>query len=107
MAINFESASDLAHALRHAAEAHRRYETETGRADPDWPTWYAAYLERYRAGDGDGAAPHRAPVVTVKGLPGRVDPKDLTVTQPVEPPPDPEGGRDTETDFLFRYGAGG
>ena len=26
------------------AEAHHRYEEETGQPDPDWPRWYASYL---------------------------------------------------------------
>jgi hypothetical protein len=40
-------------------------------------------------------------------LPERVDPKDTATSQRVDPPRDPEGGRDTERDFLLRYGAGG
>lgn len=46
MKLTFDSASDLAQALRRAAEAHGRHEKEIGHADPDWPTWYAEYLER-------------------------------------------------------------
>jgi hypothetical protein len=42
-----------------------------------------------------------------KHLPAPVDPKDLVTTQETEPPPDPEGGRNTDTDFLLRYGIGG
>jgi hypothetical protein len=40
-------------------------------------------------------------------LPERVDPKEMVTGQRVDPPRDPEGGRDTERDFLLRYGAGG
>jgi hypothetical protein len=40
-------------------------------------------------------------------LPERVDPKDTVAGQRVDPPRDPEGGRDTERDFMLRYGAGG
>jgi catechol 2,3-dioxygenase-like lactoylglutathione lyase family enzyme len=40
----YESAGDLAGALRRAEAAHGRYETELGHADPDWPTWYARYM---------------------------------------------------------------
>lgn len=40
-------------------------------------------------------------------LPERVDPKDTVTSQRADPPRDPEGGRDTERDFLLRYGAGG
>ena len=32
----------------------------------------------------------------------RVRPEDMTTTQAVAPPPDPEGGRDTETEFVLR-----
>jgi hypothetical protein len=43
-----ESVSDLAQALRRAAEAHRRREERTGEADPGWPG-YALYMVRERA----------------------------------------------------------
>jgi hypothetical protein len=46
MGLTFDSASDLARALRRAADAHSQYEEQTGRPDPDWPSWYARYLER-------------------------------------------------------------
>jgi hypothetical protein len=36
-------------------------------------------------------------------LPDRVRPQDMTTTQEVAPAPDPQGGRDTETDFMLRY----
>lgn len=49
MALTFDSASDLASALRRAAEAHGQHEEEIGHPDPDWPDWYAAYLEREQA----------------------------------------------------------
>jgi hypothetical protein len=42
-----------------------------------------------------------------KYLPEPVDPKDMVTTQESEPPPDPSGGRDTETEFMLRYAAGG
>jgi len=47
----YESVSDLAQALRRAAEAHGRHEKRTGEADPDWPDWYALYMVRERDGD--------------------------------------------------------
>ena len=50
MTLTFDSARDLASALRRAAEAHGRHEEEIGHPDPDWPDWYAAYLEREQAG---------------------------------------------------------
>ncbi len=50
MQLAFDSATDLARALRRAADAHARHEEQTGRPDPDWPSWYALYLEREQAG---------------------------------------------------------
>ena len=47
----FDSASDLAAALRRAAAAHGKHEERTGQADPDWPDWYAEYMVREQAGD--------------------------------------------------------
>ena len=35
-------------------------------------------------------------------LPERVRPEDMVTTQQVEPPEDPRGGRDTETEFMLR-----
>jgi hypothetical protein len=51
MGTTYESASDLAEALRRAAEAHGRHEERTGEADPDWPDWYALFMVRERAGE--------------------------------------------------------
>jgi hypothetical protein len=39
-------------------------------------------------------------------LPKRVKPEDWVINTPAEDAPDPEGGRDTDRDFLLRYGAG-
>jgi len=50
MQLTFDSASDLAQALRRAADAHHQHEQQTGRPDPDWPSWYALYIEREQAG---------------------------------------------------------
>jgi hypothetical protein len=36
-------------------------------------------------------------------LPERVRPEDLRTTTDVDPGPDPQGGRDTETEFMLRY----
>ena len=52
MRLTFESASDLARALARAADAHGQHEQQIGHPDPDWPDWYAAYLEREQAGPG-------------------------------------------------------
>jgi catechol 2,3-dioxygenase-like lactoylglutathione lyase family enzyme len=40
----FDSVAGLADALRRAEAAHAKYEQETGKADPDWPAWYARYM---------------------------------------------------------------
>ena len=49
MQLTFDSASDLARALRRAADAHGQHEQQIGHPDPDWPTWYARYIEREQA----------------------------------------------------------
>lgn len=54
MRLAFDSAADLARALRRAEEAHGEHERQTGRPDPDWPTWYAQLLEREQAGAEQG-----------------------------------------------------
>jgi catechol 2,3-dioxygenase-like lactoylglutathione lyase family enzyme len=50
-ATSFASASDLATALRRAAAAHGEHEKRTGKPDPNWPDWYAAYLVAEQAGE--------------------------------------------------------
>ncbi|GIF98191.1 VOC family protein [Catellatospora citrea] len=40
----FNSATDLATAMRRASQAHGEHEKRIGGADPDWPDWYAAYM---------------------------------------------------------------
>lgn len=51
MQTTFDSATDLAQALKRASEAHGEHEKRTGEADPDWPAWYAEYMVRERAGE--------------------------------------------------------
>ena len=46
----YSSVADLAAALRHAAAAHGEHEKRTGRADENWPDWYAAYMVAAAAG---------------------------------------------------------
>ena len=59
-------------------------------------------------GDSEQAAAASQPSVSrYTHLPEPVDPKEMVTSKPVEPPRDPEGGRDTERDFMLRYGAGG
>jgi catechol 2,3-dioxygenase-like lactoylglutathione lyase family enzyme len=47
---SFDSASELASALRRAAAAHGQHEKRIGAADPNWPDWYAEYMVREQAG---------------------------------------------------------
>jgi hypothetical protein len=51
MATTYDSAGDLADALRRAAPAHGKHEERTGREDPEWPDWYALYMVHERAGE--------------------------------------------------------
>jgi hypothetical protein len=51
----YDSAADLAEALRRAAAAHGKHEEETGQADPDWPDWYAQYMVDERNAQAAGA----------------------------------------------------
>ena len=48
---SFASTSDLASALRRAEAAHGEHEKRLGRADPDWPDWYADYMVREQSGE--------------------------------------------------------
>lgn len=57
MQVTFDSAADLAEALRRAEAAHGQYETEIGHPDPDWPDWYAQYMVDEQAGRSGQAAP--------------------------------------------------
>jgi catechol 2,3-dioxygenase-like lactoylglutathione lyase family enzyme len=43
-ATSFASAADLASALRRVAAAHGQHEARIGKADKNWPAWYAEYL---------------------------------------------------------------
>ena len=46
----FASAADLASAMRRASAAHGEHEKRIGKADPDWPDWYATYMVAEQAG---------------------------------------------------------
>ncbi len=48
---SFSSAGDLASALRRAAAAHGEHEKKIGKADPDWPDWYATFMVAEQAGE--------------------------------------------------------
>ncbi len=47
---SFGSARDLAEAMRRAEAAHGEHEKRIGEVDPDWPSWYAAYMVAEQAG---------------------------------------------------------
>jgi catechol 2,3-dioxygenase-like lactoylglutathione lyase family enzyme len=49
-ATTFGSAADLAGAMRRASVAHGEHEKRTGKADANWPEWYAAYMVAEQAG---------------------------------------------------------
>jgi catechol 2,3-dioxygenase-like lactoylglutathione lyase family enzyme len=51
VATSFGSATDLSKALQRAAAAHGEHEARIGRADPDWPDWYAEYMVSEQAGE--------------------------------------------------------
>jgi hypothetical protein len=55
MHVTYDSAGELAQALRRAADAHDRHEARLGHPDPDWPSWYAQYLFGEQGGDLDQA----------------------------------------------------
>ena len=44
-------ARDLAQAMIRAATAHGEHEKRIGKADPDWPDWYAAYMVAEQSGE--------------------------------------------------------
>jgi hypothetical protein len=50
MQVTFDSAADLAGALRRGAAAHGIHEQEIGHAGADWPDWYAQYMVDGQAG---------------------------------------------------------
>jgi catechol 2,3-dioxygenase-like lactoylglutathione lyase family enzyme len=47
----YSSVRDLAQAMMRAAMAHGKHEALTGKADPNWPEWYAEYMVREQSGD--------------------------------------------------------
>jgi catechol 2,3-dioxygenase-like lactoylglutathione lyase family enzyme len=50
-ATSYPSASELSQALRRAAAAHGQHEKRIGKADPNWPDWYAEYMVREQSGE--------------------------------------------------------
>jgi hypothetical protein len=51
MATSYDSAPELAEALRRAAAAHGEHEKRIGEEDADWPDWYAKYMVAEAAGE--------------------------------------------------------
>jgi hypothetical protein len=51
MATTYDSVTDLVEALQRAAAAHGEHEKRIGKADPDWPDWYADYMVKEAAGE--------------------------------------------------------
>jgi catechol 2,3-dioxygenase-like lactoylglutathione lyase family enzyme len=49
-ATSFASLSDLEGALVRASTAHGEHEKRIGKADPNWPAWYAEYMVAEQAG---------------------------------------------------------
>jgi catechol 2,3-dioxygenase-like lactoylglutathione lyase family enzyme len=47
----YSSASELAQAMRRASAAHGQHEARIGRADANWPDWYAEYMVREQSGE--------------------------------------------------------
>jgi catechol 2,3-dioxygenase-like lactoylglutathione lyase family enzyme len=47
----FASAGELSKALQRAAAAHGEHEARIGKADAEWPAWYAEYMVREQAGE--------------------------------------------------------
>ncbi|MFD1546402.1 hypothetical protein [Nonomuraea guangzhouensis] len=50
MRATYDSAAELAAALRRAETAHGKHEEETGQPDPDWPDWYAQFMVNEQTG---------------------------------------------------------
>ena len=47
----YSSVRDLAQAMIRAATAHGKHEARIGKADPNWPDWYAEYMVREQSGE--------------------------------------------------------
>ena len=63
--ISFSSTQELASAMKRAEAAHGEHEEANGKADPDWPDWYAKYMVAEKAG---GTARTRYWDETVSGI---------------------------------------
>ena len=67
---SFNSAGDLAGALRRAETAHGEHEKRIGKADPDWPDWYAEYMVREQTRSGASCMSDFDVIVLGGGAPG-------------------------------------
>jgi catechol 2,3-dioxygenase-like lactoylglutathione lyase family enzyme len=47
----YSSVRDLAQAMIRASMAHGKHEERIGKADPNWPDWYAEYMLREQSGE--------------------------------------------------------
>ena len=47
----YGSVADLSQALQRAAAAHGWHESQTGKADRNWPDWYAEFMLREQSGE--------------------------------------------------------
>jgi catechol 2,3-dioxygenase-like lactoylglutathione lyase family enzyme len=47
----YSSVRDLAQAMIRASMAHGKHEARLGKADPNWPDWYAEYMVREQSGE--------------------------------------------------------
>jgi catechol 2,3-dioxygenase-like lactoylglutathione lyase family enzyme len=47
----YASVHDLSEAMIRAATAHGKHEARIGKADPNWPDWYAEYMVREQSGE--------------------------------------------------------
>lgn len=47
----YGSVSDLSQAMQRAAAAHGQHEARIGKADANWPDWYAEYMVREQSGE--------------------------------------------------------
>lgn len=72
------------------------------------PTRRAAHTERMgEQGEPDATGTRAAASERFKRLPERIKVEDTVESTSTEPARDPEGGRDTDRDFMIRYGGGG
>jgi hypothetical protein len=47
----YASVHDLSEAMIRAATTHGKHEARIGKADPNWPDWYAEYMVREQSGE--------------------------------------------------------